>query len=135
MHIWKDRPQRGYLGFLQSYTFSKDAAEVNRDNLTKYIRTTEQEEANCGRGTSSFLGEIRLWTRTDGPTDVIARRIMRSPTNEEFDRRVVESGRYRRLEEAAADRTGDDPDLGCLMLYAIDKALRRAQEDVLHVAR
>ena len=121
MHIWKDRPPSAIVGFLQSYTFSKDAAMVNRDNLTKYIERQNAKD------------ELRLWDvvvprgnreariPTVGRTMRLRGAIMRSPTNEELDRGAVESRRISPAWKNAAGRTGNDPDRGCLMLYAIDK--------------
>ena len=79
MHIWKDVASSGIIDFLNSYTFSKDAAVVNRENLSNYIRRQNAK------------GELRSWDVViprgnpdhepyHWASDVIARRVMRSPT-------------------------------------------------------
>lgn len=119
MHIWMDKPSSAVVGFLQSYTFSKDAAAVNRENLSKYI---ERQNAK---------GELRLWDivvpRGSAKLEpypwadyAIARRIMRSPTTKNSIR-VLSSPPDIAAWKGAAGRTGTDPDRGCLLLYAIDK--------------
>jgi hypothetical protein len=119
MHIWKDTSARAILDFLKSYTFSKDAAVVNRDNLSKYI---ERQNAK---------GELRRWDvvipRGSAKLDpyhwadgAIARRVMRSPTTKNSIR-VLSSPPDIAAYRKAAGRNGNDPDMGCLILYAIDK--------------
>lgn len=120
MHVWKSRPASEVLAFLRAYTFSKDAAEVNRDNLTKYIaRQNNMRELRfwdvvVPRGNSTL--DPYRWA-----DDVIARRIMRSPRTKNSIG-VLSSPSDIAEWKKATDRTGNDSDLGCLMLYAIDKS-------------
>jgi hypothetical protein len=119
MHIWKDIDSIGIIDFLNSYTFSRDAAVVNRENLSKYIRRQN------GRG------ELRSWDVAiprgnpdrepyHWASDVIARRVMRSPTTKNSIRVLSSPGDIAGWKKVA-ERTGNDPNVGCLILYAIDK--------------
>jgi hypothetical protein len=120
MHIWKDRPSSAIVSFLKSYTFSKDAPIVNSQNLTKYI---ERQNVKL---------ELRLWdiviprgnAKLDPyhwSDDAIARSVMRSPTSAQNSIKVLSSPPDIAGWKSAAGRTGNDPDRGCLILYAIDK--------------
>jgi hypothetical protein len=51
---------------------------------------------------------------------VIARRVMRSPTTKNSIRVLSSPGDIAGWKKAAG-RTGSDPNIGCLILYAIDK--------------
>jgi len=119
MHIWKGVDSTEIIDFLNSYTFSKEASVVNRDNLSNYIRRQN------GRG------ELRSWdvviprgSAVRGPYrwagDVIAWRVMRSPTTRNSIRVLSDPGDIAGWKKAAG-RTGNDPHIGCLILYAIDK--------------
>jgi hypothetical protein len=119
MHIWKAVEADAVVNFINSYTFSQEAAVVNRDNLSRYIRRQNSK------------GELRTWDvvipRGNRDRDAyswgsgaIARRIMRTPTTARSIR-VLSSPRDIAAWKQTAGRTGEDPDLGCLMLYAIDK--------------
>lgn len=119
MHIWKDVASAGIIDFLNSYAFSKDAAVVNRENLSNYIRRQNAK------------GELRSWDVViprGNPErepyhwagDAIARRVMRSPTTKNSIR-VLSSPPDIAGWKKAAGRRGNDPNLGCLFLYAIDK--------------
>ena len=121
MHIWKDSDSRAaIIDFVNSYTFSKDAPVVNRDNLTKYIRRQNSE------GRAAVLG-CRRSAREPGSRSIpLGERRDREAghalaDDEEFDPRAVESRRYRGLEEGDAAEQETIRNVGCLMLYAIDK--------------
>ncbi len=119
MHIWQDVESIGIIDFVNSYTFSKDAAVVNRDNLSNYIRRQNAK------------GELRSWDVViprgnpdrdpyHWASDVIARRVMRSPTTKNSIRVLSSPGDIAGWKKSTG-RTGSDPQVGCLILYAIDK--------------
>lgn len=119
MHIWKDVDAAAVIDFISSYTFSKHATIVNRENLVNYIRRQNGK------------GELRLWdvviprgSREREPyawsRGVHARRVMRSPTTSSSIRVLSNPADIEGWKRAAL-RTGNDPRHGGLILYAIDK--------------
>lgn len=119
MHVWKDVPASAVIDFISSYTFSKHATIVNRENLVTYIRRQNGK------------GELGLWdvvvprgSREREPyawsKDVHARRVMRSPTTSSSIR-VLSNPADIEGWRRAASRNGGDPRHGGLILYAIDK--------------
>ena len=133
MHIWKDRAASEVLGFVQSYTFSKDAPEVNRDNLTKYItRMNTKKELRSWDvvvpGGNPALDPYR-WA-----ADVIARRIMRSPRTKNSIGVLSNPGdiaEWKKKSEPNRRRSRPRlPDAVCNR-----QSIWRAQEDILRIAR
>jgi hypothetical protein len=119
MHIWKGVSAGTVIDFVEAYAFGREAPVVNRDNLSKYIRRQNAK------------GELRGWdiviprgNRERDPYtwagDVHARRVIRTPTTTKSIRVLSSPGDIESWKKAAG-RKGDDSDLGCLMLYAIDK--------------
>lgn len=131
MHVWKDRKASEIIAFLQAYTFSKDAPEVNRDNLTKYIaRQNKKKELRAWdvvvpRGNSAL--EPYRWA-----DDVIARRIKRSARTKSSIGVLSSPGDIAEWKKVAG-RTGEDPDLGCMMLYTIDKSFFKNPAEAIDI--
>lgn len=119
IHIWKDAPAASVIEFLNSYEFSREARDVNRQNLVSYISRQNSR------------GELTTW-------DIVLprgnpKRELHSWAKEVFTRkveRVPMTGRSIRVLSSPGDRkswlklTGRDPKdaaRGCLMFYLIDK--------------
>jgi hypothetical protein len=118
-YIWKDVPAATVLEFLGEYEFSRDARDVNRQNLVNYI--TRQNEK----------GELVLWdvvlprgSRELEPypwaKDVLTHKIRRSPYTATSLRQLKSPSDL----EFWRGQTGRDPKdstHGALMLYLVDK--------------
>ena len=119
MHIWKDIPARTIIDFLNSYEFSREARNINRQNLVGYI--SRQNDAGelvswdivLPRGNPKR--DIHTWTK-----DIFTRKVERVPMTEKSIR-VLSSPGDRKIWLERTGRNPEDPTRGCLMLYMIDK--------------
>lgn len=119
MHVWKDVPATAILEFLRSYVFGAGATEVNRPNLCTYIQRQNERS------------ELRRWDlliprgSPDRPPfswaeDVSSRRVERTPTSATSIGTLYSGNDFAQWKQQAG-RTGDDPDLGLLIFYLIDR--------------
>lgn len=118
-YIWKDVPATVILEFLNDYEFSREAREVNRQNLINYIKR------------QNSFGELPLWdivlprgnpkmdpyTWTEG---VYTRKIVRAPTATKSIRVLSSPADIDSWRETAG-RNPKDTKHGSIMLYLIDK--------------
>lgn len=119
MHIWKDVLSAHILEFLGSYTFGAGATAVNRASISAYIQQ------------QNTLGALRRWdiaVPRGNPIrapflwtdEVFGRRVIRTPSSA-TSIGVLSSPNDLEQWRRHASRSGDDPDVACLMFYLIDK--------------
>jgi hypothetical protein len=120
MHVWRDIAAERILDLLRAYTFGETASVVNGTNLTAYIRRLNGQ------------GELRRWDvcipRGNPERDavvwagnVLSRCVLRTPISP-TSIGALWSPTDRQPWLHLAQRPGsDDPDLGCLFLYLIDR--------------
>ena len=119
MHLWADLPASSVLSLLESYSFSRDATEVNGRNLVEYIRR------------QNSVGELTVWDvvipRGNPKREmfkwaegVFSRRILRSPISK-TSIGVLSSPPDIQLWRDQFQRSPTDAKRGCLMLYLIDQ--------------
>lgn len=126
MHIWKDVDAKSILEFLNVYEFSREARDVNRQNLVGYI----QRQNKCGELTSwdvvlpkgSNKEEVHRWTK-----DIFTRKIMRTPMTS-HSIRVLSDPNDKIKWQALTGRDLADSTRGCLMLYLINRESGKDKE-------
>lgn len=118
-HIWRDVPAAQVMEFLQAYEFSREARDVNRQNLVGYITRQNgrgelvQWDVMLPRGNP--IRPPYAWT-----ADVLTRKIIRTPMTPRSIRVLSSPGDI----EEWRKRTGrdpKDPTRGCIILYLIDR--------------
>lgn len=119
-HIWTDIPSSSVLEFLQAYEFSREARDVNRQNLVSYITRQNKNRDELSlwdivvpRGNPKL--EPFKWTK-----DVLTRKIIRTPMMAKSIR-VLSSPSDLKGWQQMAGRDLKDPTRGCLMFYLIDR--------------
>ncbi len=118
-HIWTDVPSEKILEFLQAYEFSREARDVNRQNLVSYISRQNNRgelvlwDVVIPRGNPKL--EPFKWTK-----NILTRKITRVPMTSKSIR-VLSSPADIRNWQQVAYRDLKDPKRGCLMLYLIDR--------------
>jgi hypothetical protein len=127
MHVWKDVPAQRILDFIRSYTFGSGATEVNRANLSAYIQRQNER------------GELRRWDivvprgSPERPPfswteEVSSRRVERTPSSATSIGVLYSGNDFVQWKEQAG-RTGDDPDIGLLIFYLIDRESGAPKQD------
>lgn len=118
-HIWTDIPATSIIEFINEYEFSREARDVNRQNLASYItRQNNKDEL--------VLWDIVLppgnpaqdpftWTK-----DILTRKIVRSPMTP-HSIKVLSSPSDLKYWQQKTGRDLKDPRRGCIMLYLIDR--------------
>lgn len=120
MHVWRDIAAERVLELLGAYTFGEGASVVNRTNLTAYIQRLN------GRG------ELRRWDvcipRGNPGRDaflwagsILSRYVLRTPISSTSIGALWSPTDREPWLHLAQRPTGNDPDLGCLFLYLIDR--------------
>lgn len=118
-HIWTDVPSPFVLEFLQAYEFSREARDVNRQNLASYIsRQNNRKELTLWdivvpRGNPKL--EPFKWTK-----EILTRKIIRIPMTTRSVRVLSSPSDIKSWQEITG-RDMKDPTRGCLMLYLIDR--------------
>ena len=114
-HGWTDVPSQEIILFLQSYIFG-DGFAVNSAVLTSYITKMNTQQ------------ELRKWdiflpagskTNFSWGSGIEAKTIQRSPLTQKSIGVLSSASDLNRWKQAF-DRFSDNPDRGCLMLYALD---------------
>lgn len=119
MHMWTDIPSDTVMEFLQAYEFSREARDVNRQNMVSYIsRQNNRDELILWdivvpRGNPKL--EPFTWTK-----DILTRKIIRVPMTSKSIR-VLSSPSDIKNWQQATGRDLKDPKRGCMMLYLIDR--------------
>ena len=119
-YIWKDIPSSVILEFLQNYEFSRNAREVNRINLTNYIKRQNEKDELLSwdivlpRGSKDR--ETYAWGK-----NVFANKVHRSPLITTTSVRQLKSPSDITSWREYASRDPKDPTYGALLLYLIDK--------------
>ena len=119
MHIWEKVDASLIIEFLEAYVFSREARDVNRQNLVSYIK----RQINKGELTTwdvvlpkgSGKQEVHRWTK-----DIFTRKILRSPMTTRSIR-VLSDPNDKTKWQALTGRDLKDPRHGCIMLYLVDK--------------
>ena len=119
MHIWKDIDSELILEFLESYEFSREARDVNQQNLAGYIRRQNKEKELISWDVvlpkGSNKEEIHRWTDT-----VFTRKIMRTPITPKSISVLSDPNDILKWKEITG-RDMKDPSHACLMLSMIDR--------------
>lgn len=119
IHIWKELPTSAIIEFLNEYEFSREARDVNRQNLVNYIvRQNEKNELSTWDVVLP-MGNPKLepfsWSNK-----YFTRRIDRSPRTSQSIKVLWSSSDVDFwLEKTGRDRR--DPKHGCMLFYLIDK--------------
>lgn len=120
MHVWRDVPAEGILEFLGAYTFGERTSVMNRANLTAYIRRLNSR------------GELQRWDvciprgnpERDAVTwsgNIMSRCILRRPISPTSIGTLWSPTDRKPWLELAQRTDTDDPELGCLFLYLVDR--------------
>jgi len=118
-YIWKDLSASTIIDFLNTYEFSRDGREVNRNSLINYIKRQNDNgeltlwDIVLPRGNQKR--EPYSWTK-----DIFIHRIQRSPLTD-TSIRVLQSPSDVDFWREQNGRDKKDSKHGCLMLYLIDK--------------
>jgi hypothetical protein len=119
MHIWKDIPASSVIDFLQAYEFSREARDVNRQNLVSYIN----RQNKCGELThwdvvlprGNPKQDLHTWIK-----GIFTRKIIRVPMTSKSIR-VLSSPSDIKNWLGVTGRDPKDASHGCIMLYLIDR--------------
>lgn len=119
MHIWQNVNSELILEFLESYEFSREARDVNRQNLVGYIKQQNQ----CGELTSwdvvlpggSKKEEVHRWTK-----NIFTRKVIRRPMTS-HSIKVLSDPNDKLKWQTITGRDLKDPKQGCIMLYLINR--------------
>lgn len=119
MHIWKDIEADKIIEFLESYAFSTDAINVNRQNIVNYIK----RQNSCGElirwdivlPNGSHKQKIYPWTK-----NIFTRKVERKPITTRSIGVLSDPSDLAKWTELTG-RDMKDPTRGCIFLYMIDK--------------
>lgn len=119
MHIWRDVAAATVIEFLNDYEFSREARDVNRQNLVNYIKRQNNYDELLSWDIVLPSGNRKMesfpWTK-----EIFTHKIHRSPMTLESIRVLSDPHDL----EAWREVTGRDPKdskYGCMMLYLIDR--------------
>ncbi|TSC58772.1 MAG: Z1 domain-containing protein [Candidatus Peregrinibacteria bacterium Greene0416_19] len=119
IHIWKDLPCTGVIEFLNAYEFSREAHDVNRQNLVNYIKRQNDQNELILWDIVLPLGNPKLepfsWS-----TKYLTHKIVRTPMTIQSIK-VLSSPSDIEYWREKTGRDSKDPLQGCLILYMIDK--------------
>ena len=118
MHLWREIPAGQILDLIKSYKFSKDAPDVNKHYLSKYIEN------------KNGLGELIKWdiiiprgNPKNNPytwtNNVVSRKVTRSLATKKSIKVLVSNGDIDEWQREFK-RKSNSPMLGSLFLYVID---------------
>lgn len=119
VHIWKDLTAKSIIEFLESYEFSREARDVNRQNLVSYIKRQSQKgeliswDIVLPRGNPKR--EVHPWTK-----DIFTHKVERVPMTSKSIR-VLSSPGDRKGWLEVTGRNPKDSTHGCMMFYLIDR--------------
>jgi hypothetical protein len=117
-HTWKDIPSPMIIDFLENYEFSREAWDVNRQNLVSYISRQNEKKELIMWDVVLPHGNPKMepfkWTK-----DILTRKIIRTPMNSHAIK-VLSSPSDIRNWQQVTSRDLKDPSRGCIMLYLID---------------
>ena len=118
-HIWIDVPAASIIDFLNTYEFSREAYDVNRQNLIGYIKRQNDGDELMLWDVVLPSGNPKLepltWT-----ANLLTRKIMRTPMTQRSIKVLSSPGDIRYWQEKTG-RDLKDSSRGCIMLYPIDR--------------
>jgi len=119
VHVWTDIPAEKILEFLQAYEFSREARDINRQNLINYISRQNNRGELVNWDIVLPRGNPKLepfkWTK-----DILTRKIIRVPMTARSIK-VLSSPNDRKIWQEKLGRDLKDPSRACMMLYLIDR--------------
>lgn len=118
-HIWTDIPAASIIEFLKEYEFSREAYDINRQNLIGYISHQNDRDELSLWDVVLPQGNPKLEPFTWN-TNFLSRKIDRSPMTSKSIK-VLSSPNDIKYWQKQTGRDLKDPKRGCIMLYVIDR--------------